>query len=396
MYKSQRKTFNSAFNFNKNSIKIAIASLFIPSLLISTQLQAADIEKEFYLTSEITRLSNPSLVETNKSPVTVLRIAPEFNMTVASELNKYYLKSLLSVFRNSNEDVLPDRENPSINVGWERTLQSGLFGIQASYVEDVALTQLLTTAGTAVGNNAENQIKTKTIGANLEHEFNSRFSIKNNLNYSDISFSENSDTLVGFTTFEAVSRLIYRNSETFATYGQLGRLQFDPDSDVSKTKISRARIGVLLNPSDSIKIDANAGVYKATGASSFNGSEAEILATYERDRINYNFSASKLVAATGLNQVQKNITFVLGARYLLSDINSIGAEFNHTLNKTDQNFNTNISNADVRTRTLAAFYEHALKDWKFRASAKYLQLDNGITRNGNEIGITAIYGPLTF
>jgi len=388
MYKTEVADAKSKLN----ALRFSIASLF---MLSAFQVQAADIEKEFYLNTEVTRLSNPNLVDTNKTPVTVLRVAPEFNLTVASELNKYYLRSMLSVFRNSNEDVLPNRENPSINAGWERTLATGLFGIQASYIEDVAITQLLTTAGTAAGNNSGNQIKTKIIAANLQHDFNSRFSIENKLSYSDISFSENTAALVEFATLEGASRLLYHNNETTSTYGQLGFLQFDPDSDISKTKISRARLGAILIPTDGMKVDANAGYYKATGPSSFDGVEAEVLASYEKDRTNYNFRAVKLVSPTGLNQVQKNTTFVLGAKYLLSDVSAIGAEFNHTVNKTAQT--TFAQNQDIRTKSILAFYEHALKDWKFRANARYLQLDNGINNpSANEIGITAIYGRLGF
>jgi len=388
MYKTEIADAKSKLN----ALRFSIASLFLFS---SFQLQAADIEKEFFLNTDVTRLSNPNLVDTNKTPVTVLRVAPEFNLTVASELNKYYLRSLLSVFRNSNEDVLPNRENPSINAGWERTLATGLFGIQASYIEDVAITQLLTTAGTAAGNSSGNEIKTKIIGANWEHDFNSRFSMINKLSYSDISFSENTAALVGFSALEGSSRVLYHNSETMSTYGQLGLLHFEPDSDISKTKISRARLGAILIPTDGMKVDANAGYYKATGPSSFDGVEAEVLASYEKDRINYNFRAVKLVSPTGLNQVQKNITFVLGAKYLLTDVSAIGTEFNHTVNKTAQT--TIAENQDIRSKSILAFYEYALKDWKLRANARYLQLDNGINKpSANEIGFTVIYGRLGF
>lgn len=380
---------NSA-RFNLKKVCWIISSAFLAA---SFNLCAADIEKEFRLTTEVVRLSNPTFVQDDKRPVTVFRIAPEFNISASSELNKFYLNSMLSVFRNSNEDVLPDRENPTITAGWERTLSSGLFGLEAFYQEDVAITQQLTTSGVATsGNNVENEFKTKSIAAKWDHDFNGTTSIKNRLSYADYSFSADTLNLVDYNLTDFGSRLIFRTSETLATYGLFGYQSIDPDG-IETSSIARLRAGVLLNPIEGLEVDANGGFYKTSGVDSAGGTEAEILGTYTRDRFIYNFNVNHLLAGGGIGQFQKSSATVLGAKYLISELRTVGVEYSNSFNRAPSNPILGGITQDIRFQFLSAYYEHGFKDWTVRANAKLISLDNGTTRHGNELGVTLIYSP---
>lgn len=378
----------------KSSAKICwlVSSLF---LIPSFDLLAAEVEKQFKLTTEVTRLSNPNFVENDKNPVTIFRIAPEFNLTAASELNKFYLNSLLSIFRNSNEDVLPNRENPTIIAGWERTLSSGVFGLEAYYNEDVALVQQLARTDGAVGNNVDNEIKTKSITAKWDHDFNAKLAIKNKLSYADYSFSEDTLTLVDYKLAELGSRLIFRTSETFATYGLFGYQSFDPDG-IETSSISRLRGGVIVNPIEGLEVDANAGFYKTSGLDSIGGTEAEVLGTYTRDRFVYNFGVNRTLGASGIGQFQKSSSFLVGGKYLITELRAVGAEYSNSFNRAPSNPVLGGVTQDIRSQYISAFYEHGFKDWTVKANAKFIALDNGTTRHGNEIGVALIYSPLGF
>lgn len=377
----------------KINISWIVYSLFLVTSLAS---QAAEVEKEFKLTTEVKRFSNPNFVENDKSPVTVFRVAPEFNVSTATELNKFYLKSLLSFFRNSNEDVYPDRVNPTIIGGWERTLASGAFGLEAYYNEDVALNQQLARTGTAtVGNNVENEMKTQSLTAKWDHDFNAKLSMKNKLGYSDYSFSEDTLSLVDYSLAELGSRLIFRNTETLATYGLLGYQSFDPDG-IETSSISRLRAGVMLNPIEGLDVDANAGFYKTSGLDSMGGTEAEVLGTYTRDRFIYNFGVNRILGASGIGQFQKSHSVILGGRYLITELRTVGAEYSNSFNRAPSNPVLGGVSQDVRMQYVSAFYEHGLKDWTVRLNAKYISLDNGTTRYGNEVGVALIYSPLAF
>lgn len=383
---------NTLNNKPKINISWIVYSLFLVTSLAS---QAAEVEKEFKLTTEVTRLSNPNFVENDKSPVTVFRVAPEFNVSTATELNKFYLKSLLSFFRNSNEDVLPDRENPTIIAGWERTLASGMFGLEAYYNEDVALVQQLARVGDATGNTVNNEIKTKAVTAKWDHDFNAKLSMKNKLGYSDYSFSEDTLNLVDYRLAELGSRLIFRNTEILATYGLLGYQSFDPDG-IETSSIARLRAGVMLNPSEGLDVDANAGFYKTSGLDSMGGTEAEVLGTYTRDRFIYNFGVNRILGASGIGQFQKSHSIILGGRYLITELRTVGAEYSSSFNRAPSNPILGGVTQDIRTQYVSAFYEHGLKDWTVRLNAKFISLDNGTTRHGNEVGVALIYSPLAF
>lgn len=381
---------SNSSKFNLKKVCWLVSTVFLAA---SFNLHAADIEKEFRLTTEVTRLSNPNFVLDDKSPVTVFKIAPEFNISASSELNKFYLNSMLSVFRNSNEDVLPDRENPTIIAGWERTLASGLFGLEAFYQEDIAINQQLTTTGNATaGNNVENESKTKSITAKWDHDFNATTSIKNKLSYADYSFSADTFNLVDYNLTDFGSRLIFRNSETLATYGLFGYQSIDPDG-IETSSIARLRAGVLLNPIEGLEVDANGGFYKTSGVDSMGGTEAEVLGTYTRDRFIYNFGVNRVLAAGGIGQFQKSSSIVLGAKYLITELRAVGAEYSNSFNRAPSNPILGSVTQDIRFQFVSAYYEHGFKDWTARASAKFISLDNGTTRHGNEIGVALIYSP---
>ncbi|MFZ2538188.1 MAG: hypothetical protein WAX04_04735 [Oscillospiraceae bacterium] len=380
------------FKSNDSLLKLLVSSLFLFGV---QHLQAAEVEKEFYLGAEVQHLSNPSFEESNKKPVTVFKIEPAVNLSMATELNKLYLKSLLAIYRNSNEDVLPNRENPTLIVGWERTLSSGLFGLEAEYNETAALTEQINRLGQSTGNNVDNQTRTKKISGKWDHDFNSKVSMKNEVRYSDVSYSESTPFLVDYTLAGLRSKLIYHNSEIFSTYGLLGYDQYSPDNSNPKTRIARYRLGVISTPLDGLEIDANGGFYKTTGFSSETGFEGEIVGKYERDRISYTLGLSRLLVPSGVSDFQKTDALALGVKYLMSDLETLGADYTHTRNKTENQIVSTVGT--VRNQSVGVFYARSFKDWEARATAKFIALDvDGSNRYGNEIGVSLIYGPLSF
>jgi hypothetical protein len=377
---------NSKVGFRLTRLHWFVASLFVAS---SFSLQAAEIEKEFGLTTGVSHMSNPNFDTSDRRSVTVFSVSPEFNLNVATELNRFYLKSMLSIYRNSNEEAYADRENPSLTAGWEKTLASGLFGIEAYYNEDTALTNQLNTLGTSAGNDVKNEIKTKSVTAKWDHDFNSRYSIRNQATHADYDYSEATANLFDYQTSEISSRVIYHNSEVLSTYAQVGFLYYNPENTTENGKISRLRFGAEANIFEGMDVDANAGYYRATGLDSSDGIEAQLTGTYTKERMVYNFGASRLITATGISQFQKTSTFVLGAKYLLSELRTVGAEYTNAFNKAPDTVNN-------RQQAISAFYDHGFKDWTLRASARLMELDNGVARSGNEIGVSLIYGPLRF
>lgn len=364
-------------------------------LLISGQplLVAADIQKEFFLSSDVTHQSNPTFVDQNKSPVTIFRIEPRVNLTYQTDLDKIYLNSALAIFRNSNEDFFPDRENPNVALGWEKTLKHGLFGLEASYIEDIAIFELLNRTGTAVGNALRNETRAKQIQAKFNHQFNDVFSIENLASYRDVTYSEpGAGGLVDFTMAKIDSRVLYLISPTLSSYVQLGYENFDPDQNInnlSEIDVQRIRFGALYLPSENLTVDANIGYYHANGDNSESGALVKAVATYVRERMTYNFEASRDLIAGGIFGLQKTDALVLGADYLFSEVQTIGAQFIH--NKLE------INTGDIQFQSIGGYYEHTFETWVARISATRAQLDNGVTKNDNNLLMASfIYGPLSF
>jgi len=365
------------------------------SLVIGGQplLAAADIQKEFFLSSDVTHQSNPSFNDQNKLPVTIFRIEPRVNLTYQTDLDKIYLNSALAIFRNSNEDFFPDRENPNVVLGWEKTLKHGLFGLEASYIEDTAIFELLDRTGAATGNALRNESRTKQIQAKFNHQFNDVFSIENLATYQDVTYTEpGAGGLVDFTVANINSRLLYLISPTLSSYVQLGYENFDPDQNInnqSEIDVERIRFGAKYLPSENLTVDANVGYYHANGNNSDGGTLVKAVATYVRERMTYNFEASRDLIAGGIFGLQKTDALVVGADYLFSEVQTIGAQFIH--NKTE------INTGDIRFQSIGGYYEHTFETWVARISATRAQLDNGVTKNDNNLlMVSFIYGPLSF
>jgi hypothetical protein len=86
-------------------------------------------------TTGVTHDSNPALDDANKKSTWIYSFIPQVLLNYTGEVNSLYLDAALLIQRHSNEDVLTDREDPRLSIGWDRTYEYGLFGLYANYYE---------------------------------------------------------------------------------------------------------------------------------------------------------------------------------------------------------------------------------------------------------------------
>lgn len=384
----------------KTKISTFIGGLF---LVATTATSAAQLEKEFFLTSEAIYMSNPSYAGSGEQSVGIFMIQPELKLTYLNELDKVYLNSLLSVYRNSNEDVFPDRENPTVIFGWERELRTGLVGLEVGYNEQTAVNAVLQRVGDDVNNFIgtgelfQNEIRTLNVNGRWNYEISDRFTINNTAFYNDVTNSERSSAdlvnagigFVDFQTMGITSRLLYLISQTLSAYTELGYEKFEPDfNGFDDTKITRARVGAVSLPFEGAEVDANIGMFRSSGQQSGSGLALQLKGTYEQERMLYEANVSRDLQASGINGVQETDSIFLQASYLLSEVQTVGAKVSHQKTKQDVG-----PIGDIKFQEMGVFYEHQFEKFAVRVDAIRSELNSN---DNNQIGIKVIYGGLAF
>lgn len=387
-------------NLLKNKISTFVGGLF---LVAATVTSAAQLEKEFFLTSEAIYMSNPSYAGTDEQSVGIFMIQPELKLTYLDELDKFYLNSLLSVYRNSNENVFPDRENPTVIFGWERELRTGLVGLEVGYNEQTAVNAVLQRVGDdannfiGTGGLFQNEIRTLNVNGRWNYEINDRFTIKNTAFYNDVTNSERSSAdlvnagigFVDFQTMGITSRLLYLVSQRLSAYTELGYENFKPDfNGFDDTKITRARVGAVSLPFEGAEVDANIGMFRSSGQQSGSGLLLQLKGTYEQERMLYEANVSRDLQASGINGVQEMDLIFLQASYLLSEVQTVGAKISHQKTKQDIGLI-----GDITFQEMGVFYEHQFEQFSVRVDAIRSELNNF---DNNQVGIKVIYGGLVF
>lgn len=359
--------------------------------LLLPHVNAVEVTKDIIITAGVVHESNPNLVKSNKEPVWIYSIVPQFLLGVASEANRWYLDAAILVQRHSNEKVLVDREDPKLAIGWDRTYESGMFGIKADYLESSAREEELKSTG--VFTKTDNTEKIKKLSAKWLHTIDPRWSVLTEGAYSDVTFSL-PGSLQGYNLGDIRSKLTYAYTEKLDTSLELGYAQLSPEKVFDDTDMVRLLLGAVYQINERFKIGARGGVYDLSGRQSDTDWEAGIKAEYTLDHTAYIAELNRELAASGVGGFRKVDSLKVGWAYHISELDQLGAEY--SLYKTKKDREVGLDRVDYQQ--FAAFYERRLSNsWKTRLSAAFREQDiPGARSQGNMIGVSLTYDTLSF
>ncbi|MGB7816909.1 MAG: hypothetical protein WBL28_11235 [Methylotenera sp.] len=392
--------------FKKTALRLMAGVTFV---LLLPQVNAAEIAKEAEVAKETTSAkeaaftkeitvaagvehdSNPNMVKRNQEPVWIYTIAPQLHLGASNEANLWYLDAGLLVQRPSNEKVLTNREDPRLAVGWDRTYESGLFGIKADYLETSSRAAELKSTG--VFSKADNTERIRILSARWLHAIDPRWSVLTEGAYNNITFSL-PGSFQNYKLEDIRSKLSYANSEKLNTNIQLSYSHLRPDSNLDNTSLVRLVMGADYQVNEGFKIAPRAGIYNLSGRQSDTDWEAGIKAEYTAERMNYRAEVSRDLTVSGVGGFQKSDSFILGWLFNINERDRLGAEYG--LNKSKKDREVNLNSLDYQQ--VSAFYERNLSNyWKTRFSAAYKEQDVSGTRSqGNVIGVSLTYDTLSF
>ncbi len=359
--------------------------------LLLQHANAADVSKRIIVTTGVEHDSNPGLSEDDRKPVWIYTLSPQLQLDANDGINRWFLDATLLVQRHSNEEVLADREDPKLSIGWDRLYESGFFGIKADYEEASSSIAELRTTG--VISNIEATQKTKRLAAKWQHEIDPRWTVLTEGSYLDTIFSE-AGTLGSYKVNEISSNLTYANTEKLNTYAKLGYAHYRPDALFDNTDLVRLLLGADYQIKDGFNLAAHAGVYNLSGQQSDIDWEGGIAAKYTAERMDYTAELSRALTPSGVGGFQKTDSFKLTWLFDVSERDRMGADYGLYKQKEDADINVDW----LDYQQVGAFYERTLSShWISRFTAVHKMLDlPGVDSHANVIGVALVYDSLSF
>ncbi len=347
-------------------------------------------------TTSVAHDSNPALDDTNKKSTWIYSFIPQVLLNYIGETNSFYFDGALLIQRHSNEDILTDREDPRLSAGWDRTYESGLYGLYANYFETSSRGEEIRTAGVFTGiADDDNTQRVRVYGAKWQHVFAPRWSLLTNAEYTEEAFSGGSGAnLIDFSSVGVRSKLNYEYTERLDTYLQAGFVQVRPDQTFRDTDFTRLAIGADYQVSEALRVSSRAGMYNLSGRQSDSGLEAGIQARYDVGRMGYIAEINRELGLSAAAAFQKADTYRLGWTFDISELDRLNV--NYTLVRFIEDDQANLEESDAQE--ISAFYDRVLGGkWRGQASVSFRESDRTEGRShGNVVGVSLIYDGLSF
>lgn len=385
---------DSSLNNNIGIIQGTDFSREIGFSRLDKSLEQVGLTKKIVLTTSLVHDSNPALDDSLKRSVWIYSLTPQLLIDYTGEVNNLYLDAALQVQRNSNEEVLADRDDPRLGMGWSRTYESGIYGVYANYSQFVSRAAEITATGVFTGNlDGESTQRNRTFGGRWQHAIAPRWSVLTTGEYVKTAFS-NAVGLADFGIVDVRSRLNYEFSERLDTYVQLGYSKITPDDTFESTKLARIALGANYQLSEAFSILSRAGMYHTTGGQSDSDWEAGVQLGYEAGRMTYVAELNREVTGSVIGVFQKSDTFRLGWLFDKSEIDRF--RVNYALIKLKEDEAGLLPENQIQE--INALYERTLMgNWRGQANLIFReQSRTGFRSDANVVGVTLIYDGLSF
>lgn len=371
-------------------------SLIVGTMLVSAASTgfAADFEKFYQIDTDFSYQTNPGFGKSSSDEhdVFALRVKPSVQLKYADELSEYNLDVGFAVYENSNERVLVDYVAPEITADWSRELEFAKIGLEFYYDHKASRAEsLLLNGGNA---DVENITKTGKLRGRADFDFNAKWSLNNNAEYTNVKYSEDVSDLNDYNLMGGESQLVYKNTDRFSTYAAVDYYDLDPKSSGQKdSDVYSLVVGGIYTPSENIKVDFNIGGYDASGRFDDSGVKFFVNGNYTFERYNIYGEAKRQMRAGGNGIFQLEEFFNVGGTYELTETSNVRSSYVRNRIRPDRA----VSSFDVVYDNIAFAYERVFEDWKGSVYVNFIGLDlDGDQRRHQVIGLTISYDPFDF
>jgi hypothetical protein len=328
--------------------------------------------------------TNPIMSSEDSESIWRYTVLPRYNISATQDQNRWYSNAAVRFQRSSDKEISVDREDPTVNIGWDRDYDRGRFGLIANYNKNS--TRIVEFDGTGLVVN-DGSTTTRFIGANWQHLLTENLSLNLGSRLLKTKFSGGSG-FTDFSTKSVNSTLSYSLTENLSPFIQFGHTSLDsraPNADIIKSQNYMLGSNFTLSPN--LNLTAAVGMTHVSDVGNREVANANF--NYFGERYQLRGAVERTVTPSSLGVFQEADRYSLGYAYDLSEKSRLGSDFILRVNNTVNN---------IRTKQLVGYYTRSLNEyWQMRLFLQLRELDNTTANaHGETLGFTFTFNTPEF
>jgi len=348
---------------------------------------AATWQSAIVLPSTVEYDSNPVLVTQNRKGVTRTIIAPDYTLVGTSDRDQWRFGLGMNLVRSSDTSIVSDREDPNLQLGWQRKTETGGFGLTAKYVESSTLSTAVQETGVIAPDGTQ---KLTSFGGNWSTALSERTTLVNETDYTHVTYDIN--TLTNYDELSNRLSLNYAWSERVELFTRFEAKRYEPQqgSALPSSNSYTPTVGLNVEISERLKGSLYAGVNQVSGPNSRPRGQGGFSLHYTGERVDTDIGASRNTVASGDGGFVEVDNLNGTWSYALDDTSRTGVDT--SWQKTKGLTPNTLRNVGVWfSRELSPF-------WVARLSFTYkeLQQDGLPDATANVVGLTLTYSHPNF
>lgn len=237
--------------------------------------------------------SNPTFVPSNSTTLRRTRIVPDYKLTGKFSEQEFWTNLALHVERSSDKNISLPRQDPSLQLGWRQTTQTGEFGLVAKYQEASTRESELQETGVIVRDGTR---KTQSLGGNWRTSMSERSSLAANVDYTTVSYDGGTQTGNRNTSLSVNYTHVW--SERIEPFLRLSTTHYVPTSStLAATNNATLTGGAQIKASDNMDWTVQASTSRISGTTSSNPWQGSIALRHMSERHTTSFELGRSVSA---------------------------------------------------------------------------------------------------
>lgn len=379
----------------KNQFNAYKSIAFAVGIFFTLNAHALIVLQQFSVPLGVEFDNNATLSADVKKSIWRYTASPKYSIAVVDEKNRWSSNIGLNIVRTSNTKVTDNRQDPNLNISWNRELENGNFNISSGYSRTSSRFREFKRTGFV---DADGTSVSKFLSATWNRALTNRLDFLLGANITKNNNSGGS-TLVKSSLKKSINTsLTYALTDRMSPFVQYGYTKFEPNGLGARKNNSQnyiAGVRYAFNPQLSGTISAGINHLSTAG----NGKLFNAGLDYMSELYTVNLGLSRNVTPSDLGQFEESDSFNANYNYLLTDKSSFGLNFDISKSKSaDSRLGGAGQSNDTTGMRLGASYTKELSEyWQMKLSFDERRNNSSIQHaNGETIGIFFTYNTPEF
>jgi hypothetical protein len=326
--------------------------------------------------------SNPELSPDDEQSVWRYYTIPTYTISAVENQNRWYSSIGFRIMRSSDKEIVADRDDPVVTLGWDRELEKGFFKLFGSYDKDsIRSTELKRTGIVKV----DGDVTAKALNVAWSRLLTEKVNLTLGGRLDETEY-ETAD-LIDYKNRAFNSGLTYQINEKTDVFVTADYLKYIPSGNNSDINHQKYFGGANIHVSPSLSVTAGAGWSHFSSFASYMITKAGF--DYQLEKHAFRGAIGRTAdIAGGDADVVKSDSALVGYSYSIDDRSRFGSELSWAKNEIQIEQTTN------RIINFSNFYERDISQrWLMRLSLglKRLKEEDQSAAKGETAGISFTY-----